>query len=658
MSIREIARRFHHSRRTIRRVLHGDGQPTDYPKRQAQSAPKLGPFHEWILQTLADDESQPPKQRHTAMRLFERLRDEHAYPGGYDAVRRFVKKHRTDRRETFIPLDHEAGQRQEADFGKMYVDFPAGRQLVSVLILAWSYSNAPFAVGLPTERTEAILEGMVQAFEFFGRVPREVWWDNPKTVAAQILTGRDRKANPQYAALASHYVFEPLFCMPASGNEKPVVENRVKTMQRRWGTPVPCVKDFAELNEYLRECCLKDQARSTGNLKQTIGQRLEQDLRNGAPLPKHRFDACIRRSVKTDKYQFARFDNVSYSVPRTATFQTVTVKGYVDRVEIVCDDQVVATHERSYESGDQVLDPRHYLVTLTRRPAALDHSDVYRQWKLPATFDELRTRLEDRHGARGGVRQFVRVLQLLAKHSVTEVSKAIEQLRGPEGADADRLIRRVQATSGSKEGSSSENLDGLLPEEVTEVAVPLPSLTHFDSFLTQGLSHGETGRLDVTESESQTASATDHGSRVRPTGPGSDRLERDLPTVPASTNGTGSGHSTNQCPDSKNPPSQLPCGERPGELRLLGLPSPEQTESSRTGQGPMDCPAVERLPTGPTGNGQNASGGCLGELGSPERLQSSFLYGSGPCESTRREAEELSARPILESIGPDRLADL
>jgi len=209
MSVREIARRFHHSRQKVREVLRGEAEPRPYSKRQRQSAPRLGPFHALILEILATDESSPPKQRHTAMRLFERLRKEHGYEGGYDAVRRFVKKHRTRNRETFIPLDHDAGQRLEADFGHIYADFPEGRRQVPVLILVWSYSNAPFAVALPTERTEAILEGMVQAFDDFGCVPREVWWDNPTTVATALLSGRDRQMNPRYAALASHYVFEP-----------------------------------------------------------------------------------------------------------------------------------------------------------------------------------------------------------------------------------------------------------------------------------------------------------------------------------------------------------------------------------------------------------------------------------------------------------------
>ena len=99
-------------------------------------------------------------RRFQLKRIFERLRDEHGYEGSYSTVRRFIKKHRQTQKETFIPLDHQPGQRMEADFGEIVVDFPEGRRKVNVLILVWSYSNAPFAMALPTQRTEAILEGM------------------------------------------------------------------------------------------------------------------------------------------------------------------------------------------------------------------------------------------------------------------------------------------------------------------------------------------------------------------------------------------------------------------------------------------------------------------------------------------------------------------
>ena len=224
MSIREIARVFHHSRRKVREIL-AQPLPVPYTRSKAPPAPVMGSFHLTIDAILDADEEAPPKQRHTAMQLFRRLRDEYGYRGGYDQVRRYVGSHRRNRRETFIPLAHDPGQRLEADFGHIHVDFPEGRRLVPVLINAWAYSHYGFALALPTERTEAILAGMVQAFTFFGCVPREVWWDNPKTVVRLIFKGRERAPNEYYQALASHYRFEALFCMPARGNEKPRAEN-------------------------------------------------------------------------------------------------------------------------------------------------------------------------------------------------------------------------------------------------------------------------------------------------------------------------------------------------------------------------------------------------------------------------------------------------
>jgi transposase len=135
------------------------------------------------------------------------------------------------------------------------VDFPDGRRQVPVLVATWSYSNCPFAIALPTERTEAVLHGLVEAFNFFGYVPRELWWDNPKTVAIHIHRGRQRTLHPRFAALASHYVFTPRFCMPVTPTEKPRVENRVRDVQRQWVTPVPRVTNYTELLDRLTHRC-------------------------------------------------------------------------------------------------------------------------------------------------------------------------------------------------------------------------------------------------------------------------------------------------------------------------------------------------------------------------------------------------------------------
>jgi transposase len=328
MTIREIARNFRHSRKTVRHALtHAEPHPE--PLTRDRPAPKLGPFQAVIDQILFDDETAPPKQRHTAAQVFRRLRDEHGYRGVYIQVQRYVRKHRPRHKETFIPLGHLPGRRLEADFGHIHVDFPDGRRLVPFLVTAWAYSNAPFVLALPFERTEAILEGMVRAFEFFGAVPKEVWWDNPKTVATLILLGRERQCHSSYAALASHYAFAPLFCMPARGNEKPDAEGTVKAVQRRFATPVPRVADLDELNTLFRKRCEAERDRVVQSLfgPFTIKDRLAEDLAAASPTPGYQFDPCVvKPGVGVDKYQSVAFDGNRYSVPRPFAFRMVTVK--------------------------------------------------------------------------------------------------------------------------------------------------------------------------------------------------------------------------------------------------------------------------------------------------------------------------------------------
>jgi transposase len=313
MGIREIARKFRHSRRKVREVLaHAVPQP--YTLTAPREAPKLGRFHTVIDEILRLEETQPVKQRHTAARLFRRLKGEHGYLGGYAQVQRYVAAHRQRERETFIPLDHAPGRRMEFDFGEIQVDFPEGRRKVSVLIGTWAFSYAAFAIALPTQRTEAILHGMVAAFEFFECVPKEVWWDNPKTVALEILRGRDRRVSRPYQELASHYNFAALFCMPARGNEKPHVENRVKWLEREWATPVPQVGNFEELNALLRARCEADRRRVATGQTATIGARFDQDRIEAVPLPLRRFEPCITRDVRADKYRMRPADPLIWVV--------------------------------------------------------------------------------------------------------------------------------------------------------------------------------------------------------------------------------------------------------------------------------------------------------------------------------------------------------
>jgi len=475
LTIRQIARSFHVSRRKVREALTAP-EPTPYTRTKPPPSPVLGPFQAVIDQVLRDDRDAPPKQRHTAAQLFRRVQDEHHYPGSYPTVRQYVAAHRQRSRATFIPLAHPPGSRLEADFGHIHVDFPDGRRLIPFLVTVWAYSNAPFVLALPTERTEAVLDGMVRALEFFGAVPREVWWDNPRTVATLILRSRQRVLHPRYAALANHYTFDPKFCLPAQAHEKPDVESGVRAVQRRFATPVPHVVGLAELNEHMRTRCLDERRRTVRSASGAfvIGDRFAEEVAAAARLPQRAFDPCVERPAVADKYQTVGFDANRYSVPRPWAFRPVTVKGYVDRVAVVAGGRVVAEHPRCYDHSQQILDPVHFLAALGRRPAALDHAPVYRDWRPAAALAGLRRELEAKYGGPAGSRQFIRVLQLLAEHPQSRIERAIEACRAGHAVSAEAIVQRTRALTAAEAGQPPAVVLSYETSNIPQVSVPPP----------------------------------------------------------------------------------------------------------------------------------------------------------------------------------------
>jgi hypothetical protein len=239
------------------------------------------------------------------------------------------------------------------------------------------------------------------------------------------------------------------------------------------------------------------------------------------PLPAYPFDACIVQAAQVDKYQTVRFDHNRYSVPRVCAYQGVTVKGYVEWVEVVTGGQVVARHRRSYEREEQILDPLHYLAALGRRPAALDHAPVLRDWRLPECFAQLRQSLEQRHGAHAGARQYIRVLQLLAEHPLERVQQAVAQCLAHQPLDADRIRARVVRLAEVRSAAATPTLDvpPECPSSVTPLCqyqVPRPDLGRFDQLLSQGEEDDDDERQHASAAaeQPQTPAAADHACRV------------------------------------------------------------------------------------------------------------------------------------------------
>ena len=225
MSTREASRVFGLDRKTVRKML-SFSVPPGYRRSAPPRRPKLGPFTGIIDRILEDDRTSHHKQRHTAKRIFDRLRDEYGFTGGYTIVKDYVREQGLRSREVFVPLSHSPGHAQ-ADFGEAMAVIGGALRKIHFLAFDLPHSDGCFVAAYPAETTEAFCDGHNAAFAFFGGVPRSILYDNTKLAVARILGDGKRQRTRVFTELQSHYLFEDRFGRPGKGNDKGKVEGLV-----------------------------------------------------------------------------------------------------------------------------------------------------------------------------------------------------------------------------------------------------------------------------------------------------------------------------------------------------------------------------------------------------------------------------------------------
>ncbi len=422
-SRRAVAREFGLARKTVSKMLEYS-LPPGYRRQQPIRRPKLGPWLGVIDAILEDDQQRPKKQRHTAKRIFERLRSEHGYPGGYTMVKDYVRTRKIGGQEMFVPLPHAPGEAQ-ADFGEAVVVMAGVEQTAHFLAFDRPHSDDGFVQAFPAETTEAFLEGHVRAFTYFGAVPTRILYDNTRLAVARILGDGERQKTRAFSELQSHYLFAEKFGRPAKGNDKGKIENLVGYARRNFLVPIPQVSSWEELNARLEAACRERRQRRLRGHTESIAERFERDRAAMLPLPAAPYEACEKVTARVSSLSLVRYRTNDYSVPTEYGHRQVLVKGYVHRVEIICGSEVIARHERSYERETAVYDPLHYLALLEHKSRALDQAAPLAGWQLPECFAHLRRLLEARlkkHAAR----EYIQVLRLLESFAVEEVTAAVE----------------------------------------------------------------------------------------------------------------------------------------------------------------------------------------------------------------------------------------
>lgn len=316
----------------------------------------LDPYKPFIADVL----KQYPRLRST--RLYEMLKPR-GYAGSVIQLRRYVKTVRPRGvREAFLRLSSMPGEQGQVDwghFGKIQVG-SATRNL-SCFVMVLSYSRAIFARFFLDQVMESFLLGHIEAFEWYGGVPRTLLYDNLKSVVAE-RDGELIRFNHRILELAGHYHFAPRPCAPYRGNEKGKVERTIRYIRDSFFAARE-FRTLEQLNTQLR-LWLDEIAHVRpvpgSESKQPIHEVLDAERQRLLPLPEHRFPTDLVRPVRSGKTPYIRFDGNDYSIPHDYVREPLTLVASETRVRILNAGQSsISEHPRSYDSKQRIENPEH-----------------------------------------------------------------------------------------------------------------------------------------------------------------------------------------------------------------------------------------------------------------------------------------------------------
>jgi len=429
--IREIERRTGLSRNTIRKYLRSD---TVEPKFKVPARPsKLDRFAQKLADWLRVEAGKSRKQRRTAKQMHCDL-VVLGYEGSYERVAAFVRAWKAERqreqqtsgRGTFVPLVFAPGEAFQFDWSEDWAILAGERTKLQVAHTKLSHSRAFIVRAYPLQTHEMLFDGLTQAFRVLGGVPRRGIFDNMKTAVDRIGSGKARQVNARFAAMASHYLFEPEFCNPASGWEKGQIEKNVQDARRRLWQPLPSFPDLGALNAWLEERCIAQWSQIVhGNLPGSVADAHAGEVASLMPLGRP-FDGFVEQTKRVTPTCLVHFDRNRYSVPASFANRPVSLRIYPERIVVVAEGQILCEHARIIDRshhlpGRTVYDWRHYLAVIQRKPGALRNGAPFLD--LPEAFRGLQGLLLKRPG---GDREMVEILALVLHHDEQAVLCAVE----------------------------------------------------------------------------------------------------------------------------------------------------------------------------------------------------------------------------------------
>ena len=436
------------SRPTARKYLNA-GQPPEQLQAKHSWRTRPDPLAEIWPQAQARLEEAPELE---AKALFDHLQTQHPGEVADKHLRTFQRRVRQWRlqygpdKEVFFPQQWEPGL-------AMQLDWTCANELAITLCglpyehllchTVLPYSNWQWATRCQSESLLSLRQGLQTALHRLGKTPGQLRVDNTSAATHRIGAGACREFNAEFVSVCEHYGLEPKTIGIGRPNENGDVESANGHLKRRLRQHLLLrgSRDFSSEAQY-------DQflERTLERANAGRADKVAEELAVMRTLPPTRLAEYDEVSCTVSSCSTIRVKKVGYSVPARLIGAPLKVEVYEQELRLYSGRQWLLSLPRARGDRGMVLDYRHLIDHLLRKPGAFERYR-YREQMFPSlTFRQAHDRLVQEQGNRRGGLEYLRLLKLASEVGEREVELMLVEFVCPPYPDwtADHL-RQVLA---------------------------------------------------------------------------------------------------------------------------------------------------------------------------------------------------------------------
>ena len=440
-SYRQVAREMNASRNTVRKYLrlvdevHDGTRYEIFPRTREIKQPRRIVTDEVIslvYSLLESNLNKPKKQRLTAKIITDRV-NQSGHQVSYLTVKRVINdwNKANKHREVFI-LQEPVPGRAEFDWGELHLQIQGTWQKIFIAVMVLTGSLYRFAQIFYRETQQDVIETHIQFFEELTAVPQHIFYDNLRAV----YDPKRKEFNELFFRFSTHYGFTPCICNRSSPQEKGTDEQSVGYIRRNVFAERTSFDSLQEAQTWLKEALIRLNSKSVYRRELIPLEGLKGELEQMVPLPSLQYSNYLTKIVTISKYSLFKFENNYYSVPDYYSSNKITVKVFVNHIDLVDNNTIIASHIRLFGKDLYSLDILHYLKTMERKPGSVKNSKAFSQ-----LHEHLRTMYNRYYEDRP--KEFIKVLTLIKETSLEALLYAINHLEENGIAPEYDVIRMI-----------------------------------------------------------------------------------------------------------------------------------------------------------------------------------------------------------------------